>query len=409
MKTINKYLYNIFTAISISIILRIALINTYGDTLLENEWGNLFYNLKNNGVLAYREFEGRLIPSVYMPPLYVYFIYLIDFFLPSESYLVKTILILQIIISSLSILIFYKINLLFFSKKISFFSTYLFVFFPLHVYSSLQVSSITLQIFLNLIFLYLILKILNQNKKPIIFLILGFISGLTILLRGEFILILFLTIIFLIIKNKINFKNLILTILMTILISSPYLIRNYIIFVFFSITKSFGYNLWKGNNIDSTVEGSESANAFETGSIKTKINNLSKDNLYDFNYDKIFLEQSKKFIYDDPILFFIRYIKKFLSFTFFNLNSNYKDYYHPLNIYPLLFLSILFPLGIVFSHSKKSLGHNYLILNLFFTIAVFSFFFILPRYKLIILPIQLIIVNIFVEKCISYYFKKKGV
>ena len=228
MKTINKYLYNIFTAISISIILRIALINTYGDTLLENEWGNLFYNLKNNGVLAYREFEGRLIPSVYMPPLYVYFIYLIDFFLPSESYLVKTILILQIIISSLSILIFYKINLLFFSKKISFFSTYLFVFFPLHVYSSLQVSSITLQIFLNLIFLYLILKILNQNKKPIIFLILGFISGLTILLRGEFILILFLTIIFLIIKNKINFKNLILTILMTILISSPYLIRNYI-------------------------------------------------------------------------------------------------------------------------------------------------------------------------------------
>ena len=37
MKTINKYLYNIFTAISISIILRIALINTYGDTLLENE------------------------------------------------------------------------------------------------------------------------------------------------------------------------------------------------------------------------------------------------------------------------------------------------------------------------------------------------------------------------------------
>ena len=59
MKIVNKYLYNIYTAISISIILRLALINTYGDTLLENEWGNLFYNLKNNGVLAYREFDGN--------------------------------------------------------------------------------------------------------------------------------------------------------------------------------------------------------------------------------------------------------------------------------------------------------------------------------------------------------------
>ena len=77
---------------------------------------------------------------------------------------------------------------------------------------------------------------------------------------------------------------------MTILISSPYLIRNYIVFEKITITKSFGYNLWKGNNIDSTVEGSETASAFKAGSIKNKIDNLDKDVLYDFNYDKIFLE-----------------------------------------------------------------------------------------------------------------------
>ena len=100
--------------------------------------------------------------------------------------------------------------------------------------------------------------------------------------------------------------------------------------------------------------GVETVSAFKAGSIKNKIDNLDKDVLYDFNYDKIFLEQSKNFIYNDPILFFIRYIKKFLTFTFFNLSSNYKDYNHPLNIYPVLFfLSILFVLGIIFSHSKK--------------------------------------------------------
>ena len=90
MKVINKYIYNIFVAISISIILRLLFLNIYGDTTLENEWGTLFYNLKNNGVLSYKSFEGQFIPSVYMPPLYVYFIYLIDIFVPNEEYLVKS-------------------------------------------------------------------------------------------------------------------------------------------------------------------------------------------------------------------------------------------------------------------------------------------------------------------------------
>ena len=51
---------------------------------------------------------------------------------------------------------------------------------------------------------------------------------------------------------------------------------------------------------------------------------------------------------------------------------------------------------------KKSNFLNYLLLNLVFTIVVFSIFFILPRYKLVILPIQLILINFYLEK----YFKK---
>ena len=103
MKIINKYLYNIFVAISISIILRFLLLNNYGDLTFQNEWGVLFNNLKNNGILAYRSFEGNLIPSVYMPPLYVYFIYLIDIFIPENFDLVRSILIIQILLSAISI------------------------------------------------------------------------------------------------------------------------------------------------------------------------------------------------------------------------------------------------------------------------------------------------------------------
>ena len=192
MMLINKYIYNIFGAITISIILRILLLNEYGDTELVNEWGTLFNNLKYNNILALRSFEGVLIPTVYMPPLYVYFIYLVDILiLGNEQYLVKTILFIQILLSGVSILIFYKINSLLFSKKISLISSYIFSFFPIYVYSSIQISSISIQIFLNLLFIFFILKIMQKTIDYKIIIKLGVVSGLCILLRGEFILIFF--------------------------------------------------------------------------------------------------------------------------------------------------------------------------------------------------------------------------
>ena len=393
MRLINKYLYNIYIAISISIILRLWLLNTYGDTTFENEWGTLFKNLKNSGVLSYRSFEGQLIPSVYMPPLYVYFIFLIDIIIPSPIDLVKSILIFQILISGFTVYFFYKINLIFFTKKFSFISTLIFIFFPIHVYSCLQISSISIQILLNILFLYLTLNIINNKPDFRLCILLGFISALTILLRGEFILIFCLSLFFLIFYKKINLKQIIVIILFTIITVSPYLTRNYLTFNKVTITKSLGYNLWKGNNIDSGVEGSESFLAFKNDNVDKKIINLQKDYLYDFNYDDIFLKTSIKFIKENPILFFERYTKKFLSFTLLNLESSYPNYNHFSHIITMFLLSLFFLLSIIFNYQKKSLSYQYLIFNMFITISIFSIFFILPRYKLIILPAQLLIAN----------------
>ena len=403
MRLISKYFYNIFIVISISIILRLLLLNTYGDSTLENEWGVIFNNLKNFGVLAYRSFEDYLVPSVYMPPLYVYFIFLIDVFSPEILNLVQSILITQILLSAITTYFFYKINFFLFNKKLSIISSYIFSLFPLNIYSSLQISSISLQIFLSVIFLYLILKILSGNDKIKICLFLSFISGLTVLLRGEFIIIYFFTVVYLIYYKKLNFYKVAVIILVTILTTSPYLVRNYMVFEKITVTKSFGYNLWKGNNIDATVEGSETNLAFKTDKIKEKIDVIEKNNLYEFNYDKIFLESSLKFIDENKLLFLKRYIKKVLTFSFFNLNSNYPGYYHPLNILSLTILSIIFMMGIISIISKKkSIFLNYFLLNLIVTIGIFAIFFILPRYKLIILPVQLILINFWLSK----YFKK---
>ena len=50
------------------------------------------------------------------------------------------------------------------------------------------------------------------------------------------------------------------------------------------ITKSFGYNLWKGNNPNSVIEGYSVID----NELKEKINLIPKTNQYGINFDNIF-------------------------------------------------------------------------------------------------------------------------
>ena len=88
-----------------------------------------------------------------MPPLYAYFIYLHTFFFGIEKELINSVLITQIILSSLTSVLFLKILDRIFTGKIVFYGALGFSLFPIIVYSSCQISSITLYLFLFMIFL----------------------------------------------------------------------------------------------------------------------------------------------------------------------------------------------------------------------------------------------------------------
>ena len=122
----------------------------------------LFNNFQKSGVLSYyTSFDGTAIPTVFMPPLYAYFIFFIDMIITDKIDLVKLILILQIFLSGFSIFYFYKINLFFFSKKISIFSSYIFIFFPLYIIYVYKYPQFLFRFFKH-IFLYLALKIIKK-------------------------------------------------------------------------------------------------------------------------------------------------------------------------------------------------------------------------------------------------------
>ncbi len=120
---------NIYSVLVFSLLSRIIASLYLSDTTIDMEWGKLIHNLSNHGVLginvydgisvkhAYAQLNEKVLPSVFMPPLYAYFIYFIKIISQSFLELVKIVIAIQIIISLLSAYIFFKISTKFIEKK----------------------------------------------------------------------------------------------------------------------------------------------------------------------------------------------------------------------------------------------------------------------------------------------------
>jgi len=398
----NKETLLIVLLFFLSLFARIPVILILGDVTLDNEWGIMRYNLINHNTLSQQSFGEFLLPNLWLPPLYAYYLYALSFINFEEQNFVLLVLFSHAILASISVVIFYKLNKLFFSQKISLYSSLLFSFFPLYLYASAQISSISLTIFLAIYFYYFFFKI-KKDKEYINILLYSLIGGLLILVRREFIAIIILSSFYLFFFCKIPLKKVLFIILVTSLTVSPYLIRNYITFEKIIIHSGFGYNLWQGNNPKSKVEGSE----FVNESFQNLIDEIPKDKFYRINEDKIFINEAIKNIKKDPQKYFSLYIKKFFSYLFIDLESTQPHYYNSFHYIPNLLLAIISLIGIFLS-DKKSSSFNYLILVFIFYLFVFPIFAIQPRYKMYIIPFQIIFSNIFVNYIINKPFQRKS-
>ena len=192
------------------------------------------------------------------------------------------------------------------------------------------------------------------------------------------------------------------------LVISPYVARNYIHFNQVFLVKSVGYNLWKGNNELSNVDGFENYKNSKFVKINSEIEKLKKNKYYEINKDNIFLREAIYNLNKDKLKYAELYIKKFFSFYFIDVNSKYPNYYNFFHIFPLIILSILSFPGLFIFLKKKRFENQCLGIYLFFNLLIFSVFFIIPRYKLIILPIQIILAVYFILYVLDM-LKKKNV
>ena len=381
-----------FIIIFFSIILRILSIEYLGDKQIDNEWKIILFNLENNSLFGYRQVQDQIFPNIFMPPLYPLFLYLIKILNPFDTFYLKVILYIQMITSILAIIYLRKILLNFFTNHISNIGTLIFSLFPLFIYGSAQISSISLQVFFIVIYFYFLFRIILKIKfKYLIYFSIS--SGLLMLLRGEFFIIFFLTLLFIYMVNK-NFNHIIVLFFASLILISPYLVRNYYIFEKVTITKSLGFNLWKGNNLYSLPEGSEK---IYDKNMELKIKEITLDKKYDYNIDEIYKSEAIKNIKAEPTRYLILYFKKLFAFMFIDFDSTYPNYYSFFHIIPKIFISIGSLLGLIFLLREKNIL-NYFSLYYLFNICLFSVFFILPRYSLALLPVQIFLICFLIKK-----------
>jgi 4-amino-4-deoxy-L-arabinose transferase-like glycosyltransferase len=405
MKKLNLVL-SVPILLFLTLMARLLAFYFFADNQLENEWMYLVHNLSEKGVLGINividknlalpmlaQKENIVLPSVFMPPLYSYIIYVIKFSVSNFTNYINVILFLQIILSTITIYIFFKIIRMSESFKFSIISAYIFSFIPINIYSSVQISSISIQVFLIVYLFYVIKKFFLKKKSFNQLIIFSFLSAMLILLRGEFILFYFFTLVYLFIffSRKINF--IFISLVITSLLLSPYILRNYINFNSFILTKSFGYNLLKGNNPEFKVEGNPE---YIEKQFNRKDLNFEANNLYEIKLDDFYKDKSLEYIKDNKTSFVLNYLKKFFSFLFIDINSSYSNYYNVLHILPKIILSIASILGGIILFRKKGF-FQYLSFYFFSNILFFSIFFILPRYSLILMPIQILLSIEFVK------------
>ena len=285
------------------------------------------------------------------------FLYLIKTLIPDYNLFLNISLIIQLFLSIISIILVYKIFLELFNKNYSLIGAFVYSFFPLNIYAVSQISSITLQMFLINIFILSFIKVF-KNIKKINSIFFALSSALLILLRGEFFIFVLFSLFYLFLKIK-NFWKILSISFLIILLISPYIYRNYTIFGVLTVTKSTGFNLLKGNNPLSKVEGVPlfGVAGSVVPEVRTSIEELKNKGPiveHDLIKDQILLKQALQFIKENPSRYIKLYFQKFFSYLFIDINSNYPNYYSLYHVVPKILLSITAILGIILSISLRS-------------------------------------------------------
>jgi len=309
------------------------------------------------------------------------------------------------ILSSFSCLLLFAItSLLAGDKKIGTWAAFIYAIYPSSIFWTGYLAPVTLEIFILLSVVLLLLK--AEQKNYFWFMLAGIFTGLGVLTRSIFILLLLVVLIWMTIKNRKIFLSyfIIYTTAVTITIS-PWVIRNYLIHKTFVLTSTEGGIVcYIANNEKSIYQPSgywDPTGRYEEHIMK-EIKGLSE-----VETDRYFYRAAFRFIKDNPRIYWKLVKDRFFRFwkvvphTFSGPGGSYKSYHIKIALLSNLPIFILAAIGFLLSLKKWNNFLLFYLIIIFWAAPIILFFKTVIRYREPIMPFLVMFAVFLINKCLN--------
>ncbi|CAH0280759.1 hypothetical protein SRABI04_04046 [Chryseobacterium sp. Bi04] len=348
------------------------------------EWKVIMQNFAD-----YHDYYYLGKPSAYMPPLYPYYLLLIQSIFKIPQWIMISCILQSVILffSVLSLVQSFKEND---KNKNNYFIAFVcIIFFPPILLGSTKISSFALTISIFNVFFALLLKLSKKITHKNLVLI-SIVSILGLYIRYEFLFLMILSAFVLILYKRIKYYSLLLLLAFIFIAYLPWCIRNYEKIGTFHYSTSLSYNFAKGNHEKYDIFSSDNFPYDPSKKIILTDEYLRTHYENEKQIDTYLNQLNKNFISTHPKLFIENSLKKiginFLNYYpgNYNFSGNTVPYLYSISllVFNLLLIYILFQKSRSgFTFQAAFLGILFIFYLLFYSIAP------LPRYFLLYFPL----------------------
>ncbi len=342
------------------------------------EYGDIARNIvAGNGYAHTASADGTLALTSSHAPLYPYFLAFFYHF-GQKSWIYFIIQLIQVFLSSITIIILYRIAALLFDRTVALCTAIGVSVYPPFVYYCAKLVPTTVFIFLLSLTLLLVLE---HRKNDITYIVSsGIAFGLSLLCDPLAFALFPALIVWYFIQRKIPLGNILLLMFISLVLLVPWTVRNYSVHgQIVPVTTQFGINFWIGNNPHATGTDYYKVYSPEKGLFILMTETLSNDtkqqleSMSEVERSQFFFKQGLKFIRYSPGKFLTLLFKKAYIYWWFAPSeitasvdiTKYRKLYAIFYV-PLLILGIF---GMARSLRKSSITRASLILLTIFFIS----------------------------------------
>ena len=391
----------------LALVVRLWAVAVVGDRTLAYEFATItenllaghgydFYTVEADGSVSEAVPPGEsTLPSAYMPPAYPLFLWALTSVVGTEAGGIIVIEVVQALLGALGCWLMAMIGRDLFDEGTGLLAALGFALYPVLAFTPSQISAAALYVVLFLLFLWLLSRAVRTGRLEDATLA-GLVGGLNVLARAEFVLVLPLALAWIVVARAPNAWRMAgLAAVCAAAVLAPWTVRNALVVDKATpLTTSGGWNLWVAQ-----MPGAVGTHVAYTVPVPAPVPEVERavaavpvTDTYEAEVDAVYGQAAREQITANPLRSVRLGARKLWLFWghFGGDDIAYPGASSPLFWGPWLLLLPPFVVGLWQSVRSSPRRHAFLYAYLAVQSAVAAVFFVIPRYRLAVIPVMLL-------------------